>query len=114
MASMLDALVCALAAMLLWTCLGLPIARRLLPGPLALPLAPALGWAVHSAAALPVFLLVGFSKATVLGLTGLCLAGAITALFLQRQASEHGEARANVSAWALAGAALLAFGPAAA
>src|SRR4051794_794845 len=114
MASTLDALVCAVAATLLWTCLGLPIARRLTPGPLALPIAPALGWAVHSAAVLPAFFLIGFSHATVLGLTGLCLAAAIIALLLQRQATEHGEARANVPTWALVGAALLAFGPAAA
>jgi hypothetical protein len=113
MASMLDALICAVAATLLWTCLGLPIARRLAPGPIALPIAPALGWAVHSAAALPVFFLIGFSQATVLGLTGLCLAAAIVALLLLRKPN-HGEADIGVPMWALAAAALLAFAPAAA
>src|SRR4051794_16400677 len=110
MASMLDALICAVAATLLWTCLGLPIARRLAPGPIALPIAPALGWAVHSAAALPVFFLIGFSQATVLGLTGLCLAAAIVALLLLRKPN-HGEADIGVPMWALAAAALLAFAP---
>ena len=113
MASTLDALVCAVTAALLWTCLGLPIARRLVPGSLALPMAPALGWAVHSAAALPIFFLVGFSKATVLGVTGLSLVAALSALLLQTE-RDQGEHPIRVPLWALAGAALLACGPAAA
>src|SRR3954451_15493317 len=114
MASMLEALVCAVAATLLWTCLGLPIARRLTPGPLARPIAPALGWAVHSAAVLPAFFLIGFSQATVLGLTGLCLAAAITALLLQKPVPKQDETGVRAPVWAFVAAALLAFGPAAA
>ena len=113
MASTLDALVCAVTATLLWTCLGLPVARRLVPGALALPLAPALGWAVHSAAALPIFILVGFSRATVLGLTGLSVVAALAALVLQRE-RDQGEYAIRVPVWALAAAALLACGSAAA
>jgi hypothetical protein len=112
MASTFDALVCAVAATLLWTGLGLPLARRLLPAPLALPLAPALGWAVHSAAALPIFFLLGFSRAAVLALTGLALVAALIALLVPRNAAPAGAAAIRVPAWALAGAALLALAPA--
>src|SRR5829696_4859824 len=114
MPSIVDALVCAVTATLLWTWLGLPISRRITPGPLAVPIAPALGWAVHSAAALPVFFVIGFSRTTVLGLTGLCLAAATAALLLQKRLHEHGQAHARLPMWALAAAALLAFAPAAA
>jgi hypothetical protein len=44
---------CAVAAASFWTVLGFALARRLVGPALALPIAPALGWAVHSAAALP-------------------------------------------------------------
>jgi hypothetical protein len=114
MASTLDALVCAVTATLLWTCLGLPITRRLVPRALALPMAPALGWAVHSAAVLPIFFLVGFSKAAVLGLTGLSFFVAIATLALQGKTPEQSESSIHVPLWALATAALLACGPAAA
>jgi hypothetical protein len=114
MASTFGALVCATTATLLWTFLGLPIARRLVPHSLALPLAPALGWAVHGAAALPIFFLVGFSKATLLALTGLAFFVAIAALVLQGRAPEQNAPPIHIPLWALAAAALLACGPAAA
>ena len=113
MVSTLDTLVCAVTAVLLWTCLGLPIARRVAPGALALPIAPALGWAVHSAAALPVFFLVGFTKNIVLVVTLVALAVAFAALVLQVEPDEA-EPRFRVPIWAFAIAALLACGPAAA
>jgi hypothetical protein len=50
-------LLCAAVAILFWTGLGLPLARRIVPErAIALALAPALGWAVFNAAALPVLL----------------------------------------------------------
>ncbi len=113
MVSTLDTLVCAVTAVLLWTCLGLPIARRVAPGALALPIAPALGWAVHSAAALLVFFLVGFTKNIVLVVTVAMLAVAFAALVLQMEPDEA-EPRVRVPIWAFAIAALLACGPAAA
>jgi hypothetical protein len=113
MVSTLDALVCGIAAALLWTCIGLPLARRVVPGALALPVAPALGWAVHSAAALPVFFLIGFTKETLLGVTGAALIAAFFALVLQLGPDEA-EQPARVPIWAFAIAALLACGPAAA
>ena len=53
MASFFNSLICAAAALLIYAGLGLPLALRIAPRPLALMLAPALGWAVHSALALP-------------------------------------------------------------
>jgi hypothetical protein len=44
---------------------GFAFSRRLAPVSLALPLAPALGWALHSAFALPLFRLIGFTPWTV-------------------------------------------------
>src|SRR4051812_24986749 len=114
MVSTLDTLVCAITAALLWTCLGLPIARRVAPGALALPIAPALGWAVHSAAVLPVFFLVGFTKNIVLGMTVVALAAAFAALVLLQVERDEAVPRVRVPIWAFAIAALLACGPAAA
>ena len=87
----------------------MPISQRILPRTLAWPVAPALGWAVHSALVLPVFLLIGFSKVTVLGVALLSLVVAIAAI----RRSEHRDADApepHVATWAYAGAALLAVG----
>ena len=61
MASLLNSLICAAAALLVYAGLGLPLALRVAPRPLALMLAPALGWAVHSALALPLLFLIGLS-----------------------------------------------------
>jgi hypothetical protein len=110
MAQALNACLGAVAAALFWTCLGLPIARRLMPGSLALPIAPALGWAVHSAIALPIFFLMGFSTATVLATAALALAAAVGALMTT--AFERDALR--VPAWMLVAAAVVALGPAAA
>lgn len=46
---------CAVAGLVAWTALGWHVARRLLPGGLALPFAPLCGWALHSVFALSVF-----------------------------------------------------------
>ena len=59
--SMLSAAIGAAGALLFWTALGLSISRRIVSPVLAMPIAPALGWAMHSAATLPIFLLLGFS-----------------------------------------------------
>ena len=57
-------LICAIAAALYWTGLGWLIAGRIFPeAPLRLALAPALGWAAFSAAALPILLVIGFTDA---------------------------------------------------
>ena len=59
MASTLNVFLCAGLAILVYACIGLPLAARVAGRPLALMLAPALGWAAHSAAALPLFYVSG-------------------------------------------------------
>lgn len=58
--------------------IGWPLARRLLPPPVAHGAAPALGWAVYCAMALPVFSLVGFSALTVGAFSGLCVTASLS------------------------------------
>jgi hypothetical protein len=74
MPSILGVAPAALLAALFWTALGLPLARRLMPGGLAASMAPALGWAVYNAVALPLLTLTGFSTASVWALALICLA----------------------------------------
>src|SRR5262249_57105121 len=74
MVSTLNVAAGALSALLLWTVVGAAITRRLAPGPLMLPLAPVVGWAVQSALALPLFRLIGFSTAGVLAVALVTLA----------------------------------------
>jgi len=77
MATAINAVLCALVAAVFWSVLGYAIARHLLPHVLALGAAPVIGWAVFSAAALPILSLIGFSTLTVVSLAtlGLGLAG---------------------------------------
>ena len=114
MASLLNVLVCAALVLLPYVCLGLPLAARLAPRPLALMLAPALGWAVHSAVALPLFFAIGMSRLTV---AAAFLAPVIAALAALRASgwrqSKDGLLGRPVLA-ALFGAALLAWAIAAA
>jgi hypothetical protein len=56
MASIFPAVLCALAALILWSLIGFPVTRRILGAPLALPFAPVTGWALHNVLAVPVFL----------------------------------------------------------
>jgi len=61
-------LACVAAALLYWSAVGFSLSRWLAPPALAMPLAPALGWAVHSALALPLFRLFGLTP----GIAELC------------------------------------------
>src|SRR5229473_5376341 len=78
MASTLHAAVGATVALLFWTSLGLTITRRVVPA-LALPMAPVVGWAVHSAIALPIFLVLPFSATCVATVAGVTFLGAVAA-----------------------------------
>jgi hypothetical protein len=113
MASPLDAAACAVAALLLWTTLGLSISRRVFPPALALPIAPALGWGVHNAAALPIFLLIGFSATGVIALAAVALIGSI-ALLIRRSDRTRQATYDAVPGWAYLAAAVLALAPTAA
>jgi hypothetical protein len=81
MASLQNASICAVLATVLWTCVGLSVSSRLLPSQLAWPLAPSIGWAVHSAVALPVFCLTGMARFVVIGVFALsaCFSMAVIA-----------------------------------
>ena len=107
MPNSLVVVLCAVAAASFWTVLGFALARRLVGSALALPIAPALGWAVHSAAALPVLILAGFSATTVAIVSAVALAGSLVALLLQRPRHEN-PSDLRVPAWAYLGAAVLA------
>ncbi|MDI1343519.1 MAG: hypothetical protein PSV22_05385 [Pseudolabrys sp.] len=107
MASLVNSLICAGAAIVIYACIGLPLALRVASRPLALMLAPALGWAIHSVVALPLFFAVGLSRPTAVSVFVVPLLGAIAALYKDR--AWQGEAVfARIPALALAGAALLA------
>ena len=54
MVSTLNVAAVAIGALLFWTCLGSALTRRVFPATLWLPFAPTIGWAVHSALALPI------------------------------------------------------------
>ena len=82
MASAINAGLCALVAAVFYSALGYAIARHLLPRILVLGAAPVMGWAVFSAASLPILRLIGFAPLTVIGLAALSLLFA--GLFLRR------------------------------
>jgi hypothetical protein len=108
MPSVLHVFLCSAAAFLFWGAIGLALGRRLLPASLVLPAAPALGWAVHSAVALPLYRLIGFTPLSVaLGsLFFLAAAG-----LLLRSPMQSREADIRIPAWGFAFAALLAAVP---
>jgi hypothetical protein len=111
MASPVNAALCALLATAFWSFVGYALARHLLPRALAIGAAPVMGWAVHSAATLPIFLLIGFSPFTVVAVAALCIAGSVATLKLA--AKGHAEAAMPaIPWWAFVAAAVLALVPA--
>jgi hypothetical protein len=112
MASPIDAALCALLATAFWSLLGYALSRRVLPRPLAAGTAPVLGWAVHSAATLPLFGLIGFSATAVVVVAALCaLAAGASFLYATDRSAEPAPA---IPWWAFVAAAALALAPAAA
>ena len=110
MISPLNVVAIALGALAFWTCIGVAVTRQLLPRSLALPMAPTVGWAVHSALAYPLFCVIGFSQVGVLVVAVLALAAGIAARRIEIATPEPDGPR--VPAWALAAAALLSLAPA--
>src|SRR5215216_6417351 len=103
MSSTLNVLWAASAALLFWTLAGWPVARRIASGGMALAVAPALGWALHSAATLPVFLVTGFSALKIFAVSALVLMASFTALLMQRD-DRGGDDTVRVPLWAIASA----------
>ncbi len=107
MISILNVVLCAVLAVLFWTCIGFAIGQRILPRVLALPLAPTLGWAVQNALALPIFFLLRFSQTNVVVV-------AVLAIGISLIAIKRGGAREPTTTlpwWAYAIAAVLALAP---
>jgi hypothetical protein len=113
MATIFGAVLCAAVATLFWTCLGFALTRRLVPARLALPFAPAIGFAVHSALALPVFFLVPFTPAAIGTVAVLVLVAAVAAPAPATPLPSEKRA-VHVPAWSYGLAMLLAMVPAAA
>lgn len=110
MAALSNAALCALVAAVFWSLVGYALARHVVPRALALGTAPVLGWAVHSAAALPILSLIGFTPWSVLAVGGLSALAAAAALALPQAKADP----VVVPAWAFAAAAVLALVPTAA
>ncbi len=113
MASPVNAILCALIATTFWTFLGYALARHLFPRVVALGAAAVIGWAVHSAATLPIYDWIGFSPIAVVALGALCILVSGLSLSLPAPESEA-EGALAIPAWAFAAAAVLALAPAAA
>jgi hypothetical protein len=115
MASTTNVILGTATALLVWTMVGLAVARAVLPDrALIWPAAPALGWAVHSAAALPLFMLIGFTRATVTIVMVLTVAASAYALWRSPDLPARDGSEAAVPVWAWVGALVLSFGAAAA
>src|SRR5580704_6225388 len=103
MASPVNAALCALLATAFWSFLGYALGRHLLPRALAVGAAPVMGWAVHSSATLPIFLLIGFSPLAVAAVAALCVAAGVATLKLAAQSDA--EAAPAIPWWTFAAAA---------
>ena len=112
MASLSNAVVCALIATSFWSLIGYAIARRLVPRVLALGAAPVIGWSVHSAVTLPIYLLFGFSSFVVIGIGSACILVAALSL-LQPSAAREAEPPLTIPVWGFAAACIVALIPAA-
>ena len=112
MASVFASALAGLGALLFFGCVGLPVARALFPDrSLAFASAPALGWAVFSAAALPILCVVGFSPAAAGALAGSALLASVAGLRAQTRnfiPSDVAAARVPVLAYLAAGLCALA------
>jgi hypothetical protein len=109
MASSANAALCAVVAVAFWTGFGFAIARSLLPRALALGAAPVVGWAIHSAVALPILTLTAFS---VISVVSLAILAAIGAGCLWIVGGRQDDSKESIPVWAFLGAAVLALAPA--
>jgi hypothetical protein len=81
MALLIDALLCAGLALIVFSLIGFALAGRIAPPQLAVLMAPGLGWAVHSALALPLYFVIGLSSVTA---TLVLIVPALVAVFFMR------------------------------
>ncbi len=111
MASTVNAVLCALVATAFCTACGYALSRHILPRVIALGAAPLVGWAVFSAATLPVLTLVGFSSPTIAATAALFLVIGGGAL-LMRSDNDDAAPGSTIPPWSYAAAAVLAVVPA--
>jgi hypothetical protein len=111
MPSTIHVAICAVAALAYWGTVGFVLSRRLAPAPLALALAPVLGWACHSALTLPLYRFLGFTEWTV-SIVSLVILGAACLLLLSPASDEERDSDIRVPFWAYGLAAALAAVPA--
>src|SRR5271168_620529 len=105
-----DVLLCGLTVLVICLGVGLPLSSRLVQQrALAWALAPAMGWAVFSALALPILTVAGWSRTHVTLLCAVALAAGAIAFFRGPAQIDDGPA---VPIWAYVAAALLAILPA--
>jgi bacteriorhodopsin len=112
MASPANAILCAVIAAAFWPLIGYALARRFVPRVLALGTAAVIGWSVHSAATLPIYLLIGFSPLAVACVGALCVLVAGFSLS-QPESASRTEPALTIPLWAFLAAAMLALVPAA-
>jgi hypothetical protein len=111
MPSTIHVAICAVAALAYWGMVGFVLSRRLAPSLLAVPVAPALGWAFHSALTLPLYRFLGFNEWTV-SIVSLLILGAAGLLILSPASDEERGSGIRVPFWAYGLAAVLAAVPA--
>jgi len=111
MASLVHAVLCAVVATVFWSVIGYALARPMLPRTLALGAAPVLGWAVHSAATLPIFFRLGFTPAAVMSIALVCVAAAAASL-VWRPIKHDATDAPKIPVCSYAAAAVLALAPA--
>ena len=110
MPSLLDVVICALAALVVCGFVGAPLVRWLVgERGWAWALAPALGWAVFSTLALPILTATGFSRGSV---TALCAAAVVVGIVVLRRESAPPDNSLAVPLWGFAAAMLVAILPA--
>ncbi|MCX7314644.1 MAG: hypothetical protein NTV56_23805 [Alphaproteobacteria bacterium] len=108
MAQLGNVLFCAAAMTVFYAIVGLPIAKRI-SQPCCLLWAPAFGWAVSNALALPLFGWAGMERLTVLTMAGLAVAAALAVSW--RQGVWKPKAISIFVVLAVLAAAVLAIGP---
>jgi hypothetical protein len=111
MPSFSNVLLCAFAEALISLCVGLPVTRRVVAErPLALTLAPIVGWAVFNGLALPILSILGFSRLNAALLSGAAVLFGLA--ILPGRPARSAEGGGDVPVWAYGAAALLAILPA--
>src|SRR5258708_7146628 len=110
MPSLSNVALCAVFQLAIATYVGLPVTRSLVSQrAIALALAPAIGWALFSALALPILFLTGFSRPMVSLLYGMAIAGSGVVLFFSGPSvRESAGLEVAIPWWLFIGAGLVA------